>query len=197
MAAVLPSSSHDIRHFHNILKEYFYSLIDIFQKVPWQSLASPLQCSDDACAPRNTVAVATCSLTILCFYCPVPYSTLLCLTEFDELLKADHRHIYSLYQLMFYLRLNISVTAFGVCPGSTDSVVETQGGGINIDVKAFYMKIHTGVNAGRPGRRHKVESGPSVLKDEVNVTLFFFFFLSIDLRSLQAAINKAPETMQN
>lgn len=33
----------------------------------FQSSAS-LQCSDDACAPRNTVAVATCSLTILCFF---------------------------------------------------------------------------------------------------------------------------------
>lgn len=42
----------------------------------FQSSASPLQCSDDACAPRNTVAVATCSLTILCFFtvhCSIPY----------------------------------------------------------------------------------------------------------------------------
>ena len=67
-------------HFSNILlsdKQFFSS--SFFSKLPWQFLASP---------PRNTVAVATCSLTILCFYCPVPYSTLLCLAEPDERLPC-------------------------------------------------------------------------------------------------------------
>lgn len=85
--------------------KYFYFVINtvFFKKVPWQSLASPLLCSDDACAPRNTVAVATCSLTILCFYCPVPYSTLLCLAELDEhlLFKTDRQHLFGQSQLSF------------------------------------------------------------------------------------------------
>lgn len=89
---------------------YVYSLINTcFLKAPWQSLASPLLCSDDACAPRNTVAVATCSLTILCFYCPVAYSTLPCLAEPDEhfLFRSDQQHLGALNQLIFDLKLKV------------------------------------------------------------------------------------------
>lgn len=58
----------------------------------FQSSASPLQCSgcieEDACAPRNTVAVATCSVTILCFFfffhCPLLDPILLCWDELDQ-----------------------------------------------------------------------------------------------------------------
>lgn len=95
-------------HFQNV----FYSPINrlIFLKASMAVLSiSPLLCSDDACAPRNTVAVATCSLTILCFYCPVPYSTLLCLAEPDESLpfETDRQHLCGLNQLISDLKLNV------------------------------------------------------------------------------------------
>lgn len=59
---------------HLYFKKCLYSQIIMFS---FQSSASPFQCSDDACAPRNTVAVATCSLTSLCCFftvhCSIPY----------------------------------------------------------------------------------------------------------------------------
>lgn len=82
---------------------------------------------------------------------------------------------------------NISVTAFGV-PGSTDSVVETQGGGINIDVKALYVKMQ-----GDLGECTRLNQGLQCSR--MRSTSRFFFF-SVDLRSLKAAIKKTPEIVQ-
>lgn len=66
-------------------------------------------------APRNTVAVATCSLTILCFYCPVPYSTLLCLAELDQhfVSKMDKQRLCCLNQNAFNSKL--IVYACSIC----------------------------------------------------------------------------------
>lgn len=81
------------RHYHRAaaISSYISQMFLLSNKhgiCPKPSFTSPLLCSDDACAPRNTVAVATCSLTILCFYCPVPHSTSLCLAELDECCRS-------------------------------------------------------------------------------------------------------------
>lgn len=108
---------------HNITLGYIISnyftlnkQVVFSKKAPWQSSALPLLCSDDARAPRNTVAVATCSLTILCFYCPVPYSTLLCLAEPDEqlLFRSDQQHVCGPNQLSFDFKCEGLFTTLGV-----------------------------------------------------------------------------------
>lgn len=105
--------------------------------------------------------MATCSLTILCFYCPVPYSTLLCLAEFDEHLpfKTDQQHLYGLYQLIFTLKLNVYFllsiwcsSRYNVNSLSRHLYVEEQM--LNAEALVLYVKMHVRISAGKPEKAH-------------------------------------------
>lgn len=68
MYTVLPLSHWPYWLFLEVALVFYKCISSQMIMYSFQSSASPLQYSDDACAPRNTVAVATCSLTILCFF---------------------------------------------------------------------------------------------------------------------------------
>lgn len=151
-----------------------------------RSLASPLQCSDDACAPRNTVAVATCSLTILffCFffYCPVPYSTLLCLARLEHFSNTEQQHLRDPYQRSF----DRKICSFDDLFCSPRCCVKSLGRRFNAEKQAT-SSGYAYENALKPNRGARLNPGFQYLR----MRSMSFFFKSRDQRTLKAAIKEA------